>query len=353
MGKNISNIKYDVIIKGAYGASNFGDDALIYSILENFFLGKNIAVIGKENTYWEDIFPNVIYFSNNENVNLHANILVYGGGTQFFNFKSFRYFFKKIIAILFNPIIIKNKIFPQKKLSLNFDYEIYLGVGLGPFQDEKIKDQTLMNIKNKKNLYVRDSLSMNYLDNESFKIDDICLMDHMRYKCNISGEKNNKIAIIIRDWDFDNNYKHVNHILNFYKKNTKYNLEFIFFGNDKRCKEILNKANIKFIEWNPKKDTILGFSSLLSEYKLIISSRYHGIIFSLIHNIPAIAINIEPKLSQVSKEYPNISLWNSSYDSQQLDKLIEKALYVDFNKNFKISSIETLNSQLNDLISRI
>jgi len=354
MEKHISNRKYDVVIKGAYGAANFGDDALIYSILKNFFLDKKVAVIGKRNSYWNKLFSDVEYFSLDSEKNIQADFLIYGGGTQFFNFKSFRYFFKKIIFVIRNPSFLKNRFLKKRGLFVTAKEEIYLGIGLGPFKDEKKGEFLLKKLRVKKNVFVRDFLSLNYMKGGATKIDDLCLMDYKRYQDSSSGNKNDKLCIIIRDWDFDNNHKHVQKIIDFYNKTTKYELDFIFFGSDKECKRKLKENNISFIEWNPEKDDLLKFSSMLSEYKLIISSRYHGVIFAQIHGIPSIAINIEPKLMQVSKEYSGIKLWEADYSINDLDQLIADSLSSSNCISWDgIAKIATINNTLNTIVSSV
>ncbi|HAV5431794.1 polysaccharide pyruvyl transferase family protein [Acinetobacter baumannii] len=354
MEKNISNQQYDIIIKGAYGAANFGDDALIYSILSNFFSDKKIAVVGKKNTYWEKIFPGIDYFSLDCEKHIRADFLIYGGGTQFFNFQSLRYFLKKLIFIISNPFFFRNKILKKKGLLITAKEEIYLGIGLGPFKNEKSGDSLLKQLRAKKYVFVRDFLSLDYMKGNAIKIDDLCLMDYKRYQEKSSGNKNNKICIIIRDWDFDNNYKHIQKIIEFYKKNKTYILDFIFFGNDRECKRTLKINNIPFVEWNPQKDDLLEFSNMLSEYKLIISSRYHGVIFAQIHGIPSIAVNIEPKLEQVSREYSGIKLWGGDYNINELEKLIYDSFesYGYITKE-NVAKISTLNSTLNKIVSSI
>ncbi|KYQ85095.1 hypothetical protein AWW72_06275 [Acinetobacter sp. NRRL B-65365] len=354
MEKHISNQKYDVIIKGAYGAANFGDDALIYSILKNFFLDKKVAVIGKKNTYWNKLFSDVEYFSLDSEKNIQADFLIYGGGTQFFNFKSFRYFLKKIIFAFSNPMLLKNKFLKKKGLVVSAKEEIYLGIGLGPFNDEKAGEFFLKKLRIKKYVFVRDFLSLNYMKGGATKVDDLCLMDYKRYQDSSTGNKNNKLCIIIRDWDFDNNHKHVQKIIDFYKNTTKYELDFIFFGNDKECKKKLRENNISFVEWNPEKDDLLAFSSMLSEYKLIISSRYHGIIFAQIHGVPSIAINIEPKLMQVSKEYSGIKLWGADYCIDDLDRLIQDSLSSSNCISWDhITDINNISNTLNTIVSSV
>lgn len=100
---------------------------------------------------------------------------------------------------------------------------------------------------------MRDFLSLNYMKGGATKVDDLCLMDYKRYQDSSSGNKNNKLCIIIRDWDFDNNHKHVQKIIDFYKNTTKYELDFIFLVMIKSVKKSLEKIIFHLLNGIQKK----------------------------------------------------------------------------------------------------
>lgn len=320
---------YDIVIKGAYGAANFGDDALLYSLLNNIASDKNIAVIGKENEYISSVFPRVDFYSYNDDFKLDTKILLWGGGTQFYDFRSFKLLIKKMKTVFLNPNIVFRKICgKQKKGKINFESEVYLSIGFGPFSDSSKEKKVAEKLGKSNKIFVRDNLSYSkltkYLDKSYIEIvEDICLLDKDTY-LGSTLSKNKRICIIIRDWDYDSSSLHVDEIINFYLlSELKDRIDFILFAKDSECIRKLKKNNISYIQWDPLEYSILEFSNIISQYDLIISSRYHGVIFGLIHSIPTIAIEIEPKLSQVSKDYSeSVYLWGKPFNGSNLSILI-------------------------------
>lgn len=341
MGKNIllnDKIKYDIVIRGAYGAENFGDDALLYSLIRNISSEKKIAVIGKKNEYMDNLFKGLDYFSYDEDIELYTEVLLWGGGTQFYDFFSLKFLFKKILNTLLSPETVFYKLLKVKKgPQVVFKNEIYLCVGFGPFASKKKQNLTAKKIGQADIIYVRDKESYNYLKgscNSIYKSEDICLLDSEYYVKTTS--KNNKIAVVLRDWYYDDSIKYLDYFLDFYKKySNEFDIEFVLFGKDSSCCLRLQEKNIPYLQWDAKKLEILEFSDLLSQYNLIVSARYHGIIFALIHQIPSIAIEIEPKLKIVSQEYNNVLLWEKPFNQDELYNLVNLSLVNKFQPNLQ------------------
>lgn len=352
-GKNIllnDNIKYDIVIRGAYGAENFGDDALLYSLIRNISPEKKIAVIGKKNKYINKLFKSIDYYSYDEDIELCADVLLWGGGTQFYDFFSLKFLFKKILNTLLSPERIFYKLLKVKKgPQIVFKKEVYLCVGFGPFASKKKQNLTAKKIGQGDIIYVRDKESYNYLKstcNSIYKSEDICLLDSEYYVKTTS--RKNKIAIVLRDWYYDDSIKYLNSFLDFYKKHSnEFNIEFVLFGKDPSCCLRLKEENIPYLQWDAKKFEIQEFSDLLSQYNLVISARYHGIIFALIHQTPSIAIEIEPKLKLVSQEYNNVLLWKKPFNQNELYNLVKSSLISNFQPNSQ------KNGELKNIINDI
>ncbi|HAV2914278.1 MAG: polysaccharide pyruvyl transferase family protein [Acinetobacter baumannii] len=321
--------EYDIVIKGAYGAANFGDDALLYSLLSNISKDKNVAVVGKKNNYIQNIAPHVDFYTYNDNVKLKTKVLLWGGGTQFYDFFSLKFFFKKLLSVFNNPNIALKKISKKNPgVSIQFNKEVYLSIGFGPFFNRK-KEQTLakkLGLANK--IFVRDPLSYTnlskYIDKDSIIVtEDICLLDKNNYVIpNI--KRNGRICIIVRDWSYDSSSIHIDKAIRFYQDfEEQSKIDFILFAQDKQCIKKFEENNIPYIQWDPLNFSIMEFSKLIAEYSLIISSRYHGVVFGIIHSIPTIAIEIEPKLKQVHQDYlSQVSLWKKPYEFNLLSHLI-------------------------------
>lgn len=339
MVKNISRSYYDIVIKGAYGASNFGDDALLFSLIQSLPKSKSIAVIGKKNNYINKHFKNIHYYTYSDEVKIQCGVLIWGGGTQFYSFKSFKLLFYKFMNIKSTPRILINKLkLGYRGVQVNFKREIYLSIGFGPFSSTSKESLAGNRISKAQSVYIRDDLSYTslkqYVTSEKIhRTEDICLLDFARYK-NKNKNKNKRVAIIIRDWKYNSNSLHIKKTIEFYQKfHKKIDMDFILFADDKVCIKALNSKNIPYLQWDPTKLNILDFSNMLSCYERIVSSRYHGIIFSLIHSIPSVAINIEPKLSQVSSEYSeSVKLWQPPYSTKDLYKILMESTDNKVNK---------------------
>jgi polysaccharide pyruvyl transferase WcaK-like protein len=72
--------------------------------------------------------------------------------------------------------------------------------------------------------------------------------------------------------------------------------------------------------WQPNLNhNISEFIEGLLNYDIIISSRYHGIVFSAVQGIPSIAIEIEPKLKIAAQTLqPGCLLWKQPFDATEL-----------------------------------
>lgn len=345
MVRNTSRSYYDIVIKGAYGASNFGDDALLFSLIQSLPKNKSIAVIGKKNDYVNKRFKGIHYYTYNDEIKIQCDVLIWGGGTQFYSFRSFKLLIHKIMKIKSTPKILLNKLkLDNRGVQVNFKREIYLSIGFGPFSNDSKENLYGNKIGKAQSVYVRDYISYeslkHYVSPEKIhKTEDICLSDFARYK-NKNKSNNKRVAIIIRDWKYNSNSSHIKKTITFYQKfHKKIDMDFILFADDKACIKALNSKNIPFLQWDPTKASILDFSNMLSCYDRIVSSRYHGIIFSLIHSIPSVAIDIEPKLSQVSSEYgKNVKLWQHPYNPKELYKLLNESTDEEINKNVSINS---------------
>ncbi|MCQ6261987.1 polysaccharide pyruvyl transferase family protein [Alcanivorax sp. MM125-6] len=316
---------YDFLIKGAYGAANIGDDLLLLSVVELLKKRKQrIAVITKPNSYISRFFDgyDISFYDLDSPVEIKTKKIIWGGGTQIYEFHGRELFFKKVLAYIKKPSLIARRLKLRDGPKVDFEKQIMLGVGLGPFHDQESEVKNLSKLKNINYVCVRDELSYCYaakvVENSRLKkIHDLCLIDNSRYEIALPKPKKKypkKIGMILRDWRYSSDVQaHAHKILDFCKKNRDFEYTFFFFGPDPYCKKVIG-SNYEIISWNP--DDNMDYKLFLAKMKsmdCIVSSRYHGLIFSIILQVPAIAIKIEDKLTQAARDFHQV-LESVDYD---------------------------------------
>lgn len=310
--------KYKVVIEGAYGEKNFGDDALlrvIYKFIEHIYKEDEILIITKTKAlnYSLEQFSRGSDIETIDNIKcLAVDNIIYGGGTQFFKFDKSNSLTFKAKQALNNPRLIfsfvKKKIF---KCSL-VGFKHYIGIGLGPF--EKVNDFQKLNVKfnDSVSFFVRDKQSEYYAKKIGVKnvkkYTDICFAEKINILKENRLNKHKKVGIILRDWEHTNFNFNVDNTIVELNKIEDIEFEYIVLGNDKELLKDLNRNDVKYSCYDPDNISFNDFLKYLSSFDLVITSRYHGVIYSILLGIPFIALNIEPKLEIAAKELGAISI---------------------------------------------
>ncbi|MGI9887706.1 polysaccharide pyruvyl transferase family protein [Vibrio chagasii] len=336
---------YKVVIEGAYGEKNFGDDALlkvIYDKVVSEFDSEDILIRSKTKVMdypLVELIGESIVKTVDDTRDLKAENIIYGGGTQFFFFKKSSSLRHKISMAISNPYLIW--IFFQRRL---FKYRIdakshYVGVGIGPFEDESKLEQLKGHFENYDSFFVRDKVSERYalklgIDRVQ-RYTDICFSEDYN---NILKKRNkvSKIAVILRDWPHSNS-NFTASVLN-EKLSNEDGIEYIILGNDLTLEKELKSLGLKFKSYDPNKEDFLDFIKYLNNFDLIVTSRYHGAIYSVLLEIPCIALSIEPKLSIAANELGLYSCLDYS-NLNELPDLIDNLKINIKSEVFKISKV--------------
>lgn len=310
-------VSTDFLLTGGYG-SNLGDDAMLISILLELtdrFSGSTIIVFcyNKDNIPEEakESFPNVTYFDRSDKIDITANFRIYGGGNQHFTINSSNAVKDELLRkIKFQFNNSREFLFTFKKrfgkANLKYRKSIYLGIGLGPFKimpDLSYLDDALVILREKLSLtYHKDAiLGCDPCFNPLF-IDKI-IKDKEVLKDNVKPN----IGIVVRDWyhDFERNkeifdsiQKYINILSPFYK------ITIINFCSvlDFQYRSVLVNYDDEII-YDSRKNHFFQFVRQISNMNMVISMRYHGLVFASILNIPSIGLNIDPKIEQFTKEF--------------------------------------------------
>ena len=327
----------NIVIKGGYGLKNFGDDALmmfVCKMISDRYPDANIFLDCKKDDYVKR-FCDVEFWSPDIS---RVDYLVYGGGTLYYDFpKTFFSFLRKLMGSLFRPWIIARwfSVGFYKSDSVTFKRKVMLGVGFGPFHDlsgEKA-GWARKAISETDSVVVRDSASLAFsqkVNARSMLGADICYMDYPEVDAFENKSKEvKKIAVIIRDWN--NNNEGDGHHLRFEAICRKleekgFSVHFLVFSplSDVKTKKFLKGIGADFTLWDPERCSAIEFLKVMSDFDLIISSRFHGLVFATRLAIPSVSIAIEPKLV-LANENSVCETWHPVNDSDEvLFEAIEK-----------------------------
>lgn len=317
------------ILKGAYGTKNFGDDLLMiiaYRILKE--KNYDVDVLAPNMSYLEKVLPGINI--NSTNYKKDYDIMVFGGGTQFFYFdkpkesrsKGISNNIYKLIKLITSLRKVKGAVLRRLNPQVEIKRKAYIGVGLGPFDCEEIKINCLSKFDKNHYIAIRDERSLQYLN--EFNIPayigaDLCYSEffHELIYRKVSGRKN-CIGIILRDW---NNSKEgvVSEISieNFisHHKIREIKTKFIFFSeiHDRQWINFCKKNAYDYIVWNPDSESITDFIEKINLCNKIISSRYHGLVIASLLKIPFVGLEIEPKISLFMNKFIGLSSVKSPY----------------------------------------
>lgn len=327
-----------LVIKGAIGNGNFGDDLLIYSIIEllnrmnidNFVVSSDPVGV----TYLRCLFPTVEILSSDDLTLLKDDLILYAGGTQF---ASFEYtIFKKIppirrlLYLLFNQKVFWKKVFSFFTNKKNENEIMMLGVGIGPFINRDNYYYSVIDLlKSCVLLSVRDNLSAKIcMDNhvQFYEFSDLVYSLPDIYWNDFRKEKRKRVsfcqktAVIIRDWDYTSSKESYYDAIR--KLACVKSLYYISFSKsaDMKVVEIIQKAGNEVIQWDPQKDSFKSFLLKLSDFDLFVTARYHGAVISSLLGKPFVSICIEPKLSMIADKL-NMPKWVAPFDVEELPKL--------------------------------
>lgn len=320
----MKHTKKTILIKGAFGYENFGDDALMiaaHEIIKSVFPNEKISVLCDNNSYIKKIINSVNILERSNEHKEKIDIIIYGGGTQFYSFPLTKQasLFSRIVKHAIKPkIIIKKLMFEiRKRFNSSIVSKTYaIGIGIGPFVENCKNISIARNIFcNMDYIAVRDIMSYELCSSWGCKklsfCADICylpgLWDAYLSKTikNNKVKKINSIGVIIRDWPHSNEgnsyidplFKTVD-LLRSYGKS----VDFISFSKkyDKDWSQRLDERGEKCEAWEPEMCNISDFLKSLSTYDIFITTRYHGAVFSSILSKPVLCIEIEQKLRLVS-----------------------------------------------------
>lgn len=339
-----------VYIRGAYGPGNLGDDMLmlcVINILKNRYLASDITV-GVENPGLARKFNSHVNWLHIKQP-INADLVVLGGGGQFFSFippvpappslslaLSKTYHRIKAQADL-KSLLLRlyvgarggvDKIFFHRRLAA-------FCIGLGPFDGGGAPLSRAFNIINRCDyVSVRDKTSQQHCS--TFGKPDVhvytdptllsALWISKKELCLSRPATNKYLSFILRDWPHDSNGQaYITAMLRAAeacaKRGESVRLVSLFKARDQHL--IDSYSNYEWLCWDPAVDSVEHFmATLVGESEVIISTRAHGVLLPAALGVPTIAVAIENKLKKVHEMLPRGTRLVSAPDSQIILKTI-------------------------------
>jgi len=331
-----------IILKGYYGFGNLGDDILMLSIYgwlsESYPEAKiQICTNGDKSSYIPKLLSaSIEIIRNHEDVK--TDWIIHGGGGVYFDFEDGGIKFRWLNALInfvgkksFQKIYkqyrsIRGTIGPQGKFRVGF------GIGVGTYTPSSHRLYAdILELFDFKFLLVRDEESEKHLRQLNvpcpIKVSsDLAFMDNYWKPQDLSKNKREKtIGFVLRDWVYDNHaYFPVIKEVADRLISSKFEVQFFSFDRFSDTAYLQHFAEYEVLSWDPYNQTTSLFLKKLNECSLVITSRAHGAIIAACLGIPALCLEIEPKLKHVATLLKHSSLLVSKpFDK---DKLVETIL---------------------------
>jgi polysaccharide pyruvyl transferase CsaB len=352
-----------ILISGYYGFDNFGDDAILHTLLHNIktnISNSQISVISKNPVKIKQKYNiNSVYTFNYMAILKHiitSDLFISGGGSllqDVTSFKSLIYYLSLIfLAKLFN---VKTYVYAQ---------------GIGPINNKLGRVLTGFILKKVNLITVRDQQSKDFLDklgiSSILTADPVwCFEEENLDKHLILEPQKIKVGVQLRDWSLLNDQK-LESIANSLKLNfadQKYQIILISLQDSKdlviaqKLEKFLKSKNPELNVKLINKLSLFDSISLISQLDYLIAMRYHAGLVAIKYGIPTLTISYDPKVKTLSKEaeIPNIEVdtINEEELNRKIQELIDnKSEHKDKLKNYAAKK-ELLSRQNIDLLSKI
>lgn len=332
-----------VCISGYYGFDNFGDEAILKTLVENLKAFQNppqITVFSSNPTKTSnELNVNSVYSFCLKNIIkslFNSDYLISGGGSLLQDTTSA----KSLIYYL--GVIALAQILGKKT--------IIFAQGIGPIKNKHLEKLTAFILKKAQYITVRDEKSINWLKN--WGINATKCYDPVWNITTPSTEKTNIIGIQLRTFpttteevlnqlaNLINNY-YLDREIHLLSLQNKLDLDIC-----NKLKNKLKSKNVKVIENSSNEKIIEDISKL----DVLIAMRFHACLIGIKNGVKLLPINYDIKVEQLAKEF-DLNCFNLEY----ID--LNEIIFEQFTKNKIEYDTEKINNlmydfkQLEDVIS--
>lgn len=343
-----------ILLEGAFGEANFGDDLLLLSTLQGIkqnFPGTCVLVCAREESFHGDYLdripgnPKII--RGWELMFCGYDLKLFAGGTQFYSYPSLTTNSEKKSYSLMNRMRDKLLRLRHKRKSIAF-----LGIGIGPFyQGNEIACERLLS--KGAFLAVRDEASLGYLTQWGIEAEevgaDICFdrgwwlpSDYVAQRSCTSSP----VGIVIRDFEYELPAKnYINPLLEFAVslKDSGTSVRCFAFSKikDRKSIERFQKEGFEVIVWEGEMSNLSRYLDSLSRCKMLISARYHGVVIGSVLGVPSIGVEVDPKVKLACNELGRgAKVWGAPFCKNDLQEKYD-SLSIDLERAQVDLSINT------------
>lgn len=345
------DLRKNVLISGYYGDKNFGDEAILYVLVQKLRdITKNICVLSSDPKYTENIYlVNSVYKFDLFQIlkqTIKAQVLISGGGSLLQDVTSLKSLFYYLF-IIFIAICLKKDV-------------IIFAQGIGPINSKFGKFLTKILLKKAKLVTVRDIKSYELL--KSWSIDSININDPIFGLTLPQNTPMNRVGIQLRKWK-TLTPKFLNELAYYINKNFSHKEIYIYSLQDSYDMPVCQEFAQNLLNLNPKIklkiEHNLNVPDIISSFRnldYMISMRFHGCLLALKYGIRTCALSYDQKVEKLANELniPYVNLNIEGISNYNFEDAFNKLSCLD--KRQLINKVESINfsfESIRDCLTKI
>lgn len=363
--------EYSVVLHGGYGYGNLGDDLLMVSLYNLLLHGDGGRTIGItvpcDVDYIPRLVPEARVIRRDIPVHVGATSYIYGGGTQWYSFPGLCDQSPNATPAECTPPAEQGRLLAACRVARRFagrarrrlrggmhtprhdevpqfgvayGQALAVGVGIGPFLvggEDEVRDT----LRGCEWVAVRDAASLQYcrqwgLD-QAYLGADVCFIHELWTSANVShlnamrGARD--VLVVVRDWQHSREGWAYMESLPYAVRLLRRDGVRVTYCAFSKLREgdyvrRLVESGEDVLVWNPDgPESPESFALRLSQFSLVVSARYHGVVIASVLGVPSVAVEVEPKLALVSEALADgCQLWPQPFDPVLLKRLVTAGL---------------------------
>jgi polysaccharide pyruvyl transferase WcaK-like protein len=327
-----------ILIEGAFGEANFGDDLLLLATLQGIrqdIPKAKTLILARDNSVkgdYLDRMPGANKVVRGWKLAFYSyTIKLYAGGTQFYSYPRDAQENHATFAGIAKRI--RDKVLRWRH---RLKAKAFLGIGIGPFhQGNELACENIL--RSGKFLAVRDQPSLGYLNQWGIPAQevgaDICFNKEWwlppGYQFS-AIDHSAPVGIVIRDFEYDLPGKaYLNQLLEFinWLVSSGQKVQCFAFSKvkDKLSVERMRSHGFDVLEWQGEMSYLSTYLDALSKCSILITARYHGVVIGSMLGVPSIGVEVDPKVKLACEELGRgAEIWSSPFSVEELRNKYER-----------------------------